>query len=319
MNVSALLVRRALLGLPTIAGIALVVFLILLVVPGTPADLIQGEMVNPKVTEALIEQWGLDQPPLIRLLRWGGSVLRFDLGRSLVTGRPVSEMLLPRLAYSVYLGILGLALGVAIGIPAGILSAIRPNTWLDYAVTMVALFGISLPTFMIGLVLQLTFAYHWRIFPISGASSSLWDIQSLRFAVLPALSVAGSQAAINARMVRTTMLEIIHEDYIRTARSKGLNEIRVIVKHALPNVLIPVVTLLGVYAKSIISGLLLVEIVFSWPGTGRLFYEAVLQRDYPVIQGVALVIAIAIYVVNLIVDLLYSYLDPRVRVEAEVQ
>jgi len=295
------------------------VFLILLILPGNPAELIQGEMVNPKVTQALIKKWGLDQPPLIRLMRWGASVLRLDLGHSLVTGRPVSERLAIRLTYSVQLGTLGLLLGVVIGIPAGIISAIRPNTGLDYMVTILALLGLSLPVFVIGLILQLIFGFHWHMFPISGAPESLLDIRGLRFAVLPALSVAGYQAAITARIVRTTMLEVVHEDYIRTARSKGLTERWVIIKHALPNVLIPVVTLLAVYVRSIISGLLLIEIIFGWPGTGSLFYDAVRQRDYPVIQGVALVIAIGIYVINLIVDLLYAYLDPRVRVEAGVQ
>jgi len=319
MKVSTLLIRRMIVGLPTIGGIALMVFLVLLVMPGNPAELIQGEMVNPKVTEALIKQWGLDQPAPIRLMRWGQSVLRLDFGKSLVTGRPVSEMLAPRLGYSVYLGILGLLLGVVIGIPIGILCAVRPNTWLDYMVTLAALFGLSLPVFVTALILQLVFGFHWRIFPISGAPDSLLDIRGIRFAVLPALSVAGYQAAINARVVRTIMLEVIRGDYIRTAYSKGLTEIQAIVKHALPNVLIPVVTLLSVYMRSIIGGLLLVEIVFGWPGVGRLFYQAVLQRDYPVIQGVALIIAIAIYVTNMIVDLLYAYLDPRIRVEAKLQ
>ncbi len=314
---SGVVVRRLVLSIPTIGGIAVVVFMLLLVLPGNPADLIQGEMVNPGVTRALVEKWGLDQPPTTRFARWLGSLIRGDLGTSLVTGRPVLEMLGPRLAYTAYLGVLGIAAGMLLGIPAGVISAVRPNTLPDYATTTVALAGLSLPVFVTALVLQLIMGFHLRLLPISGAAASFLSPSMLLHAVLPAISVGLYQAAINARLVRTTMLDTLHQDYIRTAQAKGLSSLRVISRHALPNVLIPVVTLMGVYLRTVIAGLLLVEIIFAWPGIGRLFYDAVRQRDYPVIQGVALVIAIAIYAVNLVVDLAYAYLDPRVRVEAE--
>jgi ABC-type dipeptide/oligopeptide/nickel transport system permease component len=314
---SGVMLRRIALSVPTIGGIAVVIFLLLLVMPGNPADLIQGEMVNPEVTRALVKRWGLDAPPLTRFWLWLSSLLRGDLGTSLVTGRPVLEMLGPRLAYTAYLGALGIAAGIAIGIPAGVISAVRPNTLSDYTATTVALAGLSLPVFVTALVLQLIFGFHLRLLPISGAPNSLLSPQMLTYAILPAISVGVYQAAINGRLVRTTMLDTLHQDYVRTARAKGLSSSRVVYRHALPNVLIPVVTLMGVYLRTVIAGLLLVEIIFAWPGIGRLFYDAVRQRDYPVIQGVALVTAIAIYVVNLIVDLVYAYLDPRIRVEAE--
>ncbi len=314
---SGVIVRRLVLSIPTIGGIAVVVFLLLLVLPGNPADLIQGEMVNSEVTRALVEKWGLDQPPASRFTRWLGSLIRGDLGTSLVTGLPVLEMLGPRLAYTAYLGVLGIAFGVLTGIPAGVISAVRPNSLSDYTTTTLALAGLSLPVFVTALALQLIMGFHLRLLPISGAPNSLLSPAMLTHAVLPAISVGLYQAAINSRLVRTTMLDALHQDYVRTARAKGLSSLRVISRHALPNVLIPVVTLMGVYLRTVIAGLLLVEIIFAWPGIGRLFYDAVRQRDYPVIQGVALVIAAAIYVVNLVVDLVYAYLDPRVRVEAE--
>ncbi|MEX0766190.1 MAG: ABC transporter permease [bacterium] len=316
MNLSAVLARRLLFSIPTVAGIAITVFVVLLLVPGNPADLIQGEMVNPEVTRSLVQKWGLDQPPLQRFVRWGTSLLRGDFGTSLVTGRPVLEMLGPRVAFSLYLGVLGIIFGILVGIPAGVVSAVKSNSATDYSTMVVTLAGLSLPVFVTALVLQLTFGFRLRWLPISGAAESIFTVEMLRYALLPAVSVGLFQAAINARLVRTSMLEVLGQDYIQTARAKGLTRLRTVVRHALPNVLIPVVTLLGVYLRAVISGLLLVEIIFGWPGIGRLFYDAVRQRDYPVIQSVSLVIAIAIYAVNLVVDLVYAYLDPRVRVEA---
>jgi peptide/nickel transport system permease protein len=310
--------RRLILSLPTILGIAVLVFIVLLVLPGNPAEIIQGEMANPEVTEALIERWGLDEPPWVRFGRWIWNVAQGDLGKSLINGIPVMDMLLPRLGYSVYLGLAGLLLGSLVGISVGIFSALRPNTGIDYAITTFSFLGLSLPVFVIGLLLQFSFGYRLDILPISGASDNILTPEGLRFLVLPMLALASSRAAVFARMVRTTMLDIIHQDYIRTGRGKGLSETVVVLRHAVPNMLIPIVTLLGVYMKSTIAGLVLIEVVFAWPGIGRLFYLAVQQRDYPVIQGVALMIGIGMYVVNLIVDFLYGIVDPRVRLEGEM-
>jgi peptide/nickel transport system permease protein len=309
------LLRRLLIGIPTIVGIAVLVFVILLLMPGNPAELIQGDMVNPSVTQALVEKWGLNDPPLSRFVRWSASVLRLDFGTSLVTGQPVADMLLPRLGYSAYLGVLGIIFGVLLGIPAGIISAVKRNSWFDDVLTILTLLGVSLPTFVLALILQLTLGFKLRLLPISGSADSLLDPNGIRYAILPALSIGAYQAAINARMVRTALIDILHNDYIRTARSKGVREIHVLVNHALPNAMILVLNLLGVYLKTIIAGLLLVEIVFGWPGTGRLFYDAVRQRDYPVIQAVALTIGIGVYLVNLVVDFLYMRLDPRMRMD----
>lgn len=313
---AAFILRRILLTIPTLIGMAIVIFVVLLVMPGNPAELLQGEMARPEVTAALIQKWGLDQPPLIRFFHWIGSVARFDLGDSLITGRPVNEMLLSRLGYSAFLGLFGMVLGVLFGLPIGILSATRPNSTVDYSGTILSLLGLSLPIFVIGLMLQLGFAFYWRLFPISGAPTSLLSWQSLYYAFLPAVAVAIHQAAIITRVGRTSLLEVLQADYIRTATSKGMTRNGVIYGHALPNVLIPIVTLIGVNLKAAISGLLLVEIVFGWPGIGRLFYDAVQQRDYPVIQGVSLTIGLGVCLTNLLVDILYRYLDPRIRVEA---
>jgi ABC-type dipeptide/oligopeptide/nickel transport system permease component len=314
---AGLALRRLILSIPTIGGIAVVVFIVLLVMPGNPAQLIQGAMATPEVTQALIQKWGLNKPPVERFVQWSNSVLHLDLGTSLVSGRSVLSLLLSRLSYSTYLGIVGMAFGLLLGIPAGIISAVRPNSAADYAVTGIAFAGLSAPVFVAALVFQLVLGFYLRWLPISGAPNSVFSPRMPLYAILPGLSVGLFQAAINARLVRTTMLDVLHRDYVRTARAKGLSGFRTIARHALPNVLIPVVTILGAYVRTVLAGLVLVEVVFSWPGIGWLFYDAVRQRDYPVIQGAALMIAICIYLTNFVVDIAYVYLDPRVRVEGK--
>lgn len=309
-----LVARRVALGVPTIIVICTLVFAILLVLPGNPAVLIQGQQANPAVTHALIVKWGLNQPVPVRFEHWAVSVLHFNLGVSLTSGLPVTSMILSRLPYTLLLALVGTLLGLAIGLPAGIISARRPGSGLDTTVTLGALMGVSIPPFVLALLLQLV-AFYTHILPISGAAGDVWSFDNLHDVLLPALTLAAFQGGVTARVVRVSMLDVLQRDYVRTARSKGLSEQAVVSFHALPNVLIPLITLIGFYLQMSIAGVLMIEIVFSWPGIGQLFYEAVLQRDYPVIQGVALLLAVGVYVVNLAVDLLYCYVDPRVRVE----
>jgi peptide/nickel transport system permease protein len=309
-----LITRRIVLGVPTIIVICTLVFVILLVLPGNPAALIQGQQANPAVTHALIVKWGLNQPVAVRFGHWALSVLHLNLGVSLTTGLPVTSMIWSRLPYTLLLALVGTLLGLAIGVPAGIVSARRPGSAMDTTLTLGALVGVTVPPFVLALLLQLV-AFYTHLFPISGAAGNVWSFSNLDHVLLPALTLAAFQGGVTARVVRVSMLDVLQQDYVRTARSKGLADRTVINFHALPNVLIPLVTLIGFYLQMSIAGVLMIEIVFSWPGIGQLFYDAVLERDYPVIQGVALLIAIGVYVVNLAVDILYCYIDPRVRVE----
>lgn len=305
-------------SVPTVIGIGILIFLLLAVLPGNPADYIQAESgsIDPDLSRLLIQRWGLDRPVPERLTSWLLAVARLDFGESLYTGQPVLPTILGRLMNSLYLGFFAVGLGVAIGIPIGVLSASRPNSVADYGVMLAALGFISIPIFWLAMVFQLFFGLRLGLFPISGMSGAPFTPVSLLHVALPALTVALRLGAVNARIVRASLLESIGADYTRTARSKGLRERVVLYGHALPNALLPVVTLFGLQFRLLIAGLLLVEVIFGWPGVARLFYEAVLRRDYPVVQGSVLVIAVGIYFVNLLVDLLYAHVDPRVRVGA---
>jgi peptide/nickel transport system permease protein len=304
---------------PTIVGISIMVFVILLVIPGNPAQLIQGEMADPEVTAALIEKWGLDQPPVPRYLRWMSAVLRLDFGRSLIDNVLVVESLGKALLYSSYLGLASITIAVVLSVPLGVLFGVKKNSFIDYFGMLVALVGISMPGFVTGLLLQLLFGRQLQLLPISGHRGALFSLESLRHLVLPAVAGAYILFAIDTRLVRGSILEVLHADYVRTARAKGLSELRALFRHALPNALIPVVTMFGLHFRRLFAGMLVVEIVFAWPGIGRLFFDAVMQRDYPVIQACALVIAVGVTLVNVVVDVLYGIIDPRIKLAGEAR
>lgn len=313
MSPGSYFLRRLLDGVPTFFGITLLVFVILLVVPGNPAQLIQGEMADPEVTAHLVRKWGLDEPPLTRYVTWLKSVAALDFGISLVSGTPVLDSVLGALVNSAILGLSALILAIALSIPLGVWVGARPNTRFDYTVMLVALGGISIPTFVTGLLLQLVMARNLGILPVSGMGESILSLDMLRHLAMPAASAAFLLAAIDIRLVRSSVLEVSHEDFVRTARAKGLARRRVLFRHILPNALIPVITMFGLHFRSLFAGLLLVEVIFSWPGIGRLFFDAVAFRDYPLIQATSLVTALGVFLINLAVDLLYSVVDPRIR------
>ena len=305
--------RKVIDAMPTIIGISVMVFFILLVIPGNPAQLIQGEMADPEVTAALIKKWGLDQPPLPRYLKWISSVMRLDFGRSLIDGVSVTQSLLKGLRYSAYLGVTSIAIAIVFSIPVGILFAVKKNSLIDYVGMIVALIGISMPGFVTGLILQLLFGRYLPILPISGHRGSFLSLESLRYLLMPALAGAYILFGIDTRLVRASILEVLHSDYARTARAKGMTEPRVLFRHVLPNALIPIVTMFGLHFRRLFAGMLVIEIIFAWPGIGRLFFDAVVQRDYPVIQACALVIAVGVAVINTAVDVLYGVIDPRIN------
>jgi peptide/nickel transport system permease protein len=311
--VIAYLIRRLLYSIVVVAGVATIAFALLHFIPGDPVDAILGVESTPAAREALRHDLGLDRPLLTQYVAWWGEVLRGDLGESVMTGQSVSQLIRQRLPTTIPLAVLSMSIALAIAVPAGILSAVKRNTWVDGLVSMIAFAGLSLPGFWLGALLILGFSVHWRIFPPGGYVSVFQDpIDGLRHLVLPAIALGTTFAAVLTRMIRSSLLEVLGKDYIRTARAKGQIERRILIRHALRNALIPAVTIIGVQAGFLLSGALVIEQIFSLPGIGRLTVQAVFDRDFPLLQGCIIVIALIFVVANLITDLIYVYLDPRI-------
>ena len=300
--------KRVVLALPVLVGVSVVVFVAIRLIPGDPAQLMAGQAATQEVVQQIRQSLGLDQPLPVQYLYFLRNVVRGDLGRSLFNGAPVVEELAQRFPRTVRLALASMAVASLIGIPAGILAATRRSTWVDTAVMLVALAGVSVPVFWLGLNLILLFSVRLQWLPSFG-------YETWRHLVLPSLTLGAASTAIVARMTRSAMLEVLGQDYVRTARAKGLAERVVVNRHALRNALIPVVTVLGLQLGTLLSGAVLTETVFAWPGIGRLLVEAVLARDYPIIQGATLLIAATFVVLNVAVDVLYGLLDPRIRYE----
>ncbi|MDR7387844.1 MAG: ABC transporter permease [Armatimonadota bacterium] len=300
--------KRVLLALPVLLGVSVVVFVAIRLIPGDPAQIMAGQAATEEVVRQIRQSLGLDQPLPVQYLYFLRNVVRGDLGRSLFNGAPVVEELGQRFPRTVRLALASIAVASLIGVPAGILAATRHLSWLDTLVMLVALVGVSMPVFWLGLNLILVFSVRLQWLPAFG-------YETWRHLLLPSVTLGAASAAIVARMTRSSMLEVLGQDYIRTARAKGLAERVVVNRHALRNALIPVVTVLGLQLGTLLSGAVLTETVFAWPGIGRLLVDAVLARDYPIIQGATLLIAATFVALNLAVDLLYGLLDPRIRYE----
>jgi peptide/nickel transport system permease protein len=326
--VTRFLIRRLLAAVPLVLGIATIVFFVLTLAPGDPVSFLAGPNVTPEVLDQLRRNMGLDQPIYVRYGQWMWSLLHGDLGISLSRNQPVRDIILDILPNTLLLSFCALVIAFATGVLTGVLQAVRHNRPTDGLLSVVGLFFYSMPSFWLALMLILIFSlgarnvWHWPIwFPASGMTSvdyaSLGPLEQVKdrimHLVLPSVSLALVLAAGIARYARGSMLEVIRQDYIRTARSKGLSEVRVILKHALRNALIPVVTLFGLYLPFLLSGTVLIETVFAWPGMGRLVVNAIFQRDYPVVMASTLVFALMVVVGNLIADLLYALVDPRIR------
>jgi peptide/nickel transport system permease protein/oligopeptide transport system permease protein len=263
-------------------------------------------MASPEEIETIRKQLGLDRPIYEQYLSYLSRLARLDLGRSARTQNPVIEEIWARLPNTVLLAVVAISLACLLGIPAGIISAMRPYTWVDYLVTLAGLFGISMPVFWLGLMLVVLFAVILRWLPAGGTGG--WQ-----HVVLPSVTLASFVVAFIARMTRATMLETLAQDYTTTARSKGLKENVVVIKHALKNALIPIVTVVGLQFGLLLGGAVLTETVFAWPGIGRLIVDSILARDYPMIQGTILIFGLLYILVNLGVDLAYAVIDPRIR------
>jgi peptide/nickel transport system permease protein len=302
------LLKRLLAIIPVLLGITLLLFFMLRMLPGDPAQVLAGQMASPADVEVIRVQMGLDKPIHIQYISFLNRLLHLDLGLSARTQNPVIEEIWARLPNTLLLALCAITLACAFGIPAGIIAAVRPYSWVDYLVTIASLFGISMPVFWLGLMLMIVFAITLQWLPAGG-------IGTWKHLVLPSITLAAFVVAFIARMTRSCMLEVLSQDYVTTARSKGLKEKVIILKHALKNALIPIITVVGLQFGLLLGGAVLTETVFAWPGLGRLIVDSILARDYAMIQGSILIFGLLYTLVNLVVDLLYAFVDPRIRYE----
>jgi peptide/nickel transport system permease protein len=298
-------VRRLLLTIPVLLGVIFVVMLTLDLIPGDPVALMLGDAASKENIAKFRDHLGLDRPLAVRYVRYVGQVLAGDLGRSIQQNRPVVDELAEAWPATVQLAAVALVLAALVGVVTGIVSAVWPNSMFDALSRLSSLFGLSMPVFWTGLVLIVVFAFWLPWLPVGGVGSPA-------HLVLPAVTLALPSIAMIARMTRSSVLEVLREDYVRTARAKGVQERLVVVKHALRNAAIPILTLLGLQAGQLMGGAVLTETVFAWPGLGRLMVKAIFARDYILLQGAVLLFAMAFVVINLLVDLSYGALDPRV-------
>ena len=305
--------RRLLAAVPTLLAVLTLVFVVVRIVPGDPAMAILGDQATPGAIAALHVRLGLDRPIWAQFLAFLGQSLAGDFGRSMVTGRSVLSEVGAVLPYTIDLAVASVLVGVAIGVPAGVYAAVYRNGVIDFAVRIGSLLGLSLPVFVSGIFLLLMFGLHWRLFPIVGNTDLSNPIDRLYKLVLPAVTLGTVMAAYITRVTRSTMLQALREDYIRTARAKGVPWRRVVWGHGLRNASLPIVTIVGLYVGILIGNSVLTEIVFSRPGLGRIIVGALNQRDYTMLQGLLVIYCFLIVVVNLLTDLAYGLLDPRVR------
>jgi peptide/nickel transport system permease protein len=327
-------IKRLFSLIPVLLGLSLIVFFMIRAIPGDPAQIILGQLATKEAVADLTEQLGLDKPWFIQYFTYLGDLFTGDLGESLRTKAPISGEIWPFLAATMELSFCAMLIAIFFGVNAGIISAWFQNSWFDYIAMVVALIGVSMPIFWLGLMEQWIFAINLDWLPTSGREEvrnpveaitnlyiidtllagrmdQFWDV--IRHLVLPSLALSTIPMAIIARITRSTMLEVMRSDFIRTARAKGLRMFWVVYKHSLKNAIIPVLTIIGLQTGLLLGGAILTETIFSWPGIGRYIYEAINYRDYPVIQSGILVIAFIFVMINLIVDLLYAAIDPRIK------
>ncbi len=299
------LIRRLLFAIPVLLGVTFAVMLTIELIPGDPVSLMLGEHATPEAVAQVRHALGLDQPLVVRYVEYIGKLLHGDLGRSLRERRPVTQELADVWPATLELTLAALCLAVVFGILAGVVSAVWPNSLFDGVVRLGSLFGLSMPVFWTGLVLIVFFSLWLQWLPVGGTGS-------LSHLILPATTLALPSLAMVARLTRSSVLDVLREDYIRTARAKGVREQLIILKHGLRNACIPIVTLLGLQVGQLLGGAVLTETVFSWPGMGRLIVRAIFARDYILLQGAILVFALAFVIINIVVDLSYAAFDPRV-------
>jgi peptide/nickel transport system permease protein len=309
-------VRRLLMVVPILLGISVISFAIMYAAPGQPAVMNLDPTISAEARERQIEALGLNEPPHVQYVKWLGNVLTGNLGTSFSRRIPVAEMILERLPNTLVLMVSAATLAILIAIPIGVLSARRQYTALDYSVTFGAFLGLATPNFWLGLMLIMVFSVQLGWTPVGGVATLGADfsvLDRLHHLILPAFVLAAADTAALARYTRSSMLEVLSQDYIRTARAKGLRERTVIYKHGLRNGLIPIVTIVGLMLPTFVGGAVITESLFGWPGIGKLFIDSVFERDYPVIMGITMLGAVMTVAGNLVADLLYAALDPRIE------
>ena len=312
----AYLIRRLLLMVVTLFGMSILIFVMLRLVPGNITDIIfdSAGFVNPAAKKKIERQLGLDQPIVTQYVSWISGLARGDLGYAYVSEKPAIEEILPRIPVTAKLAALALIFSVLFGVPLGVMSAVRQNTALDYALRVVSLSGLSLPSFWLGLLILMAFVHWFGWIPIyKSDTGSFWH--DLALLSIPAAAVGFRSSALVMRLTRSSMLEVMRQDYIRTARAKGASDPAVNYDHALRNAVLPVVTIIGIEAAFLIGGLIVTETVFNIPGVARFLVEAIRWRDYPIVQNLVMFIAVVVVVTNFIVDMLYVVLDPRIKYE----
>ena len=306
--------QRLLQTIPVLLVVSVTVFSLIHMIPGDPVQVMVGDSQDPEVVAAIRHDLGLDRPLYVQYVSWLGDALRGDLGMSIRTRQPVTEIVVERAQPTLQLTMVALLMALSVALPMGIIAATRRNSGIDVGATTFALLGVSMPNFLIGLLLIFVFAIKLGWLPTSGYASVFDEpVRGLKFLILPALTIGMAMAAVITRMTRSSLLESLDQDYVRTARSKGLLERRVVIGHALRNAMIPVVTVVGLQIGNLIAGAVITEYIFAIPGVGRLIVDSIFARDYPVLQGVVLFTAIGFILANLLADLMYAALDPRIR------
>jgi ABC-type dipeptide/oligopeptide/nickel transport system permease component len=304
------ILRRLLLTIPVVIGVSVIVFGIIRLLPGDPARALAGVQATPEYIEQVRERYGLDEPVYVQYWNFVSGAAQGDLGRSTFSNRPVTTEIGERFPRTLLLASVSLAIATVIGVSAGIVSATRRNSLFDNASMFAALVGVAAPVFWLALMLQLLFSVQLRWLPPTGMGS-------IRHIILPSITLGLASAALMARITRSSMLDVLRQDFITTARAKGLAERVVVYKHALKNALIPVVTVLGLQFGILLGGAVLTETVFAWPGVGRLLVDSILRRDYPVVQGTVMLLAFLFVIINLVVDIIYAFLDPRIHYQGQ--
>ena len=300
------LLRRLLLLIPVLWGVATLVFMLLHFIPGDPIDLMLGDSALGTDRETLRDQLGLNDPLIIQYIRYFGDLLQGDWGTSLFSKKPVFEEIMERVPATMELMFGAMVVTILVAMPLGLIAAVKKGTWIDQGSMIFSLLGVSIPNFWLGPMLILLFSIHFDLLPVN-------ERGGLEHLILPALTLGTSLASILARITRSSVVETLQAEYIRTARSKGISELRILLRHALRNALIPIVTVIGLQIGVLLSGAIITEAIFDWPGLGNLLISAINSRNYPLVQGCVLFIAGSYVMVNLMIDLLYAYLDPRIR------
>jgi len=307
------ILHRLLVLIPVLFIVTVLASLLIYFTPGDPVRVMLGIRANEEAVRAIRAELGLDRPVYIRYIKWLGNILRGNLGRSLQRNEDVLEMILARLPATLEMNIFAVCVSAVLAIPIGVISAAKANTLVDNLFSFFSLFWVSMPGFWIALIALLLFSIKLHVFPISGRLGPIWTKEGMWSLLLPGLILGVRQVAIISRLVRAGMLEVLNEDYIRTARSKGLAEKVVVYKHGLRNAMVPTVTIFGLQVPELLSISVIIEIVFAWPGMGMLLVDAVFKRDYTLIQGIVFIYALLVILVNLMVDVLYAYIDPRIK------